>query len=218
MIRSPIRSMKSIRLCLVIATCVFSVGAALKQNANLQSLDYRVFPKRSEDEAAVIEWGHSAIISALDASVAHFGPQTSQAALLEVETMPVLASPVNGRWDETLRNGETAAATSGENIIRPLDNADDVHGNVVVMTNTGGLTGVEMAMIAQKSGAAALMVVNVDEERPDDIYRLPVEDGAEKVDIPVVMISLNSANVLTTATVTPEMKQEDILNHGMPER
>ena len=49
-----------------------------------------------------------------------------------------------------------------------------------------------------------------------------VDDGEEEdsnqVDIPVVMISLNSANVLTTATVTPEMTSEEIVNHGMPER
>ena len=32
------------------------------------------------------------------------------------------------------------------------------------------------------------------------------------------MISLNSANVLTSATVTPDMKQEDIVNSGMPDR
>jgi hypothetical protein len=33
-----------------------------------------------------------------------------------------------------------------------------------------------------------------------------------------VMISLNSANALTTATVTPEMKPSDIVNNGMPDR
>ena len=33
---------------------------------------------RTSEEAAVIEWGHSAIISALDGAVATFGPQTSQ--------------------------------------------------------------------------------------------------------------------------------------------
>jgi ribosomal silencing factor RsfS len=83
---------------------------------------------------------------------------------------------------------------------------------------SGELTGFEMALIAQESGAAALIVVNVDEERPDDIHRLPTEEGSETIDIPVVMISLNSANVLTSATVTQEMKQEDIINNGMPER
>ena len=178
---------------------------------NLQSLEYNVYPRRTEEEAAVFEWGHSAIISALDASVARFGPQTSQAALLEVECMPILATPVNGAMKE-----------NGSNAIKALKNADEVHGNIVVMTNNGGLTGVEMAKIAKLSGAAALMVVNIDEKRPDDIYRLDVLEGeetdAEEIDIPVVMISLNSANVLTTATVEPHMEQKDIVNNGMPDR
>ena len=92
---------------------------------------------------------------------------------------------------------------------------------MVVMTNTGKISGLRMAKIAKASGAAALMIVNIDEKRPDDIYRLKVksdEDGAEEIDIAVVMISMNSANVLTSATVTPGMAQEDIMNHGMPER
>lgn len=191
-------------------------SASTKKTANLKDLNYRIYPRRSEDEAAVIEWGNSAIISALDASVAHFGPQTSQAALLEVETMPVLASPINGRQE--LKNSDGEFMGFADKVISKLDNADDVHGNAVVMTNTGELTGVEMALIAQESGAAALIIVNVDEERPDDIYRLPLEKGSEKIDIPVVMVSLNSANVLTSVTVTPEMKQEEIINNGMPER
>ncbi len=188
-------------------SCLLAVDAA----QDLKSLDYNVYPRRTEEEAAVFEWGHSAIISALDASVARFGPQTSQAALLEVECMPILATPVNGAMKE-----------NGINVIKALKNADEVHGNIVVMTNNGGLTGVEMAKIAKLSGAAALMVVNIDEKRPDDIYRLDVLEGqeadAEDIDIPVVMISLNSANVLTTATVEPHMTQNDIVNNGMPER
>jgi len=188
-----------------------SVSSA-KKKQNLNELDYDVYPRRTEEEAAVLEWGHSAIISALDASVARFGPQTSEAALLEVECMPILASPINGvgKWD-----GE-----SDELPIRALENADDVHGNMVVMTNNGELSGVAMAKVAKLSGAAALLVVNIDEQRPDDIYRLePLEgEDGEDVDIPVVMISLNSANVLTTATVTPGMDQSQIINHGMPER
>jgi hypothetical protein len=102
--------------------------------------------------------------------------------------------------------------------VSPLDNADDVLGNMVVMTNTGNLTGVTMAKIAMASGAAALLVVNIDEVHPDDIYRLESEPGSDEVDIPVVMISLNSANVLTTATVTPNMDEADIINNGMPDR
>ncbi len=186
-----------------------------KQTQNLADLDYRVFPLRTEEEAAVLEWGHSAIISALDASVAYFGPQTTQAALLEVECMPILASPLNGIGD---RNSEDP---DSDNLpVRALDNAEEVHGNMVVMTNNGGLSGVEMARVAKLSGAAALLVVNIDEKRPDDIYRLDLLDGenAAEIDIPVVMVSLNSANVLTTATVTSDMHASDIVNHGMPER
>lgn len=187
---------------------------AKKRSENLADLEYRVHPWRTEEEAAVLEWGHSAIISALDLSVAHFGPQTSQAALLEVECMPILASPLNGVGDRG-RDPET-----DELPVRALDNADEVHGNMVVMTNNGGLTGVEMARVAKLSGAAAVLVVNIDEKRPDDIYRLALEEGevADDIDIPVAMVSLNSANVLTTATVTPDMQASDIVNHGMPER
>ena len=79
-----------------------------------------------------------------------------------------------------------------------------------------------MATIAKLSGAAALMVVNIDEKRQDDIYPLDVLEGEEedamKIDIPVVMISLNSANVLTSATVEPHMEKDDVVNNGMPER
>ena len=202
---------------------VVAKGATEQQN--LADLDYAVYPRRTEEEAAVLEWGHSAIISALDASVAYFGPQTSQAALLEVECKPVLASPLNGyRGSKSSENDEETQRDTEEDIIVALDNADDVHGNMVVMTNNGGLTGVEMAKIAKLSGAAALLVVNIDEERPDDIYRLTIEEhetdkfDMDEIDIPVVMISLNSANVLTTATVTPDMSPSDIVNHGMPER
>ena len=125
--------------------------------------------------------------------------------------MPILASPLNGVSTKNIEEGEE---------ILPLDNADDVHGNMVVMTNNGGISAVQMAKVAKLSGAAALLVVNLDERRPDDIYRLDVLEGedADDIDIPVVMVSLNSANVLTTATVTPNMAQEDIVNHGMPQR
>lgn len=216
----PTLTLSSVLLLLLLSalTAVSVDGARNRAAANtrdLQSLDYSVYPRRTEEEAAVFEWGHSAIISALDASVAMFGPQTSQAALLEVECMPVLASPVNGAV--TSRRNEDGSA-----VLKPLSNAEEVDGNIVVMTNNGGLSGVEMAKIAKLSGAAALMVVNIDEKRPDDIYRLEVLEGeegdAEAIDIPVVMISLNSANVLTTATVEPHMTAEDIVNNGMPDR
>ena len=193
-------------------SCALTISKATSSQSttsiDVESLQYRVYPRRTHEEAAVIEWGHSAIISALDVSVAHFGPQTSQAALFEVETMPILASPINGAMFTNKEEGP---------VIRPLDNAEDVEGNVVVMTNAGGLlSGIQMAQIAQKSGAAALLVVNMDEKHPDDIYRLVGDDTT--IDIPVVMMSYNSATILTSATVTPETKPEEIVNHGMPER
>ena len=199
---------------LLLCTIPLLVTANQQRTTNLADLDYRVYPLRTEEEAAVLEWGHSAIISALDLSVAYFGPQTSQAALLEVECMPILASPLNGVGDRE-RDAETDAWP-----VRALDNAEEVHGNMVVMTNNGVLTGVEMARVAKLSGAAAVLVVNIDDKRPDDIYRLALEEGesADDIDIPVTMVSLNSANVLTTATVTAEMEAADIVNHGMPER
>jgi PA domain len=189
-----------------------------KDPPNIHNLDYNVYPRRTEEEAAVLEWGHSAIISALDASVARFGPQTSQAALLEVECMPILANPMNGVNKDAARSEEEGDSTP--TLLQKLQNAEEVHGNIVVMTNNGGLSGVQMAKIAKMSGAAALLVVNIDEERPDDIYRLEVLEGenADDIDIPVVMISLNSANVLTTATVEANMDPSDVVNHGMPDR
>jgi hypothetical protein len=219
------------------ATRIEDVLRFLKQREN----SIRYFPRRTQEEAAVLEWGHSAIITALDAAVAHFGPQTTQAALLEVEAMPVLASPLNGvklvdveEDDETSEAREVADADTGdaetkerkkvvrqvEQAVKVLDNADEVHGNLVVMTNRNQLTGVQMAKIAQDSGAAAVVVVNVEggEERPEDMYRLPLEEGHEQITIPTLMISLNSANSLTSATVTAGMKPSEIVNHGMPDR
>jgi PA domain len=205
---------------------------------SLQDLDYRIFPRRTAQEAAVLEWGNSAILTALDVSVAHFGPQTSDAALLEVETQPVLADPLDGvltRKKKKKRPDTEVDATTdsdteeGEDdeddspLLGPLDNADEVLGNMCIMTNTGNLTGVQMAKIAQASGAAALLVVNSNGERQDDIYRLRADEGegAEDIDIPVVMISLNSANMLATALLDPDdpsSQTDRLTNRYMPDR
>jgi hypothetical protein len=80
---------------LIGALCVVAQKAkAATLDANL---DYKLFPLRTNEEAAVVEWGSSAIISALDGAVANFGPQTSLGAFFEVETAPILANPINGR-------------------------------------------------------------------------------------------------------------------------
>uniref|UniRef100_A0A6U3UZ66 Fe2OG dioxygenase domain-containing protein n=3 Tax=Ditylum brightwellii TaxID=49249 RepID=A0A6U3UZ66_9STRA len=193
---------------------------------HLSNLDYLTFPDRKASEAAVVEWGHSAVISAIDATVASFGPQTSRGAFFEVEASPILADPVAGVSSDVME--KIQRHNNGEEYYKfepaPLNNAEDVHGNMVVMTNTAGLSGVTMAKIAKESGAAALMVVNVDHDYPDYVYSLTPENeeeqiyAEEEVDIPVIMVSLQSGNVLTTATVDEHTDPKDIVNNGMPER
>ena len=186
---------------------------------------YRLYPQRHREEAAVIEWGHSAIISAIDASVAYFGPQTSDAAVFEVETSPLLADPIDGI---TYTNPETK---EGGTTVSVLKNADEIHGNVAVMTDVAtvssnsdvdGLSCLDLAIIAQNSKAAALMIVHINEDRPDDAPRCVIPKGREQeaasIDIPIVTISLASVDVFTSATVKEDTKPEDIVNHGMPER
>jgi hypothetical protein len=66
------------------------------------------------------------------------------------------------------------------------------------------------------------MIVHINEDRPDDAPRCSIPKGREQeatmIDIPIVTISLASVDVFTSATVTEDMKPEDIINHGMPER
>jgi hypothetical protein len=205
------------------ATTTAATRAAKASSASLLDTEYRVYPERTQEEAAVIEWGHSAIISALDATVAAFGPQTSQAALLEVETAPVLAVPVDG---------STGLIGGGV-----LANADQVHGNAVILTDAV-LGGLDLALLAQRSGAAACIVVHVnttalmlqdaadgdysdDEQLPpsgdDEVVRLLVpvgrEDEAATVDIPVVSISMAAANVLMAANDAAAATKTDNVSH-----
>jgi hypothetical protein len=184
------------------------------------TLEYNVYPLREQSKAAIVEWGHSAIISALDAAVADFGVPTSQSAFFEVETQPVLANPIDGLGNRELKDSHD----DGVPYPGPLDNKDEIDGNMVVMTNQAGMSGVTMARIAKESGAAALMVVNIDNDTPDFIYSLTVQNDAEQkyadehIDFPVVMVSLASGNLITTATVEEGMEEEDIVNNGMPGR
>jgi len=190
------------------------------------TLSYDTFPIRTTSEAAVVEWGNSAIISALDAAVATFGPQTSRGAFFEVETAPTLANPINAVRGPKGPNSTRRMLDVDGPVPYPgvLDNVDEVEGNMVVMTNDNGLSGVQMARVAKESGAAALMVVNLDEEAPDYIYSLEPETeeeavwAEENIDIPVIMVSLGSGNLITTATVEEGMDEKDIVNDGMPER
>mmetsp|Transcript_37258 Transcript_37258/g.57210 ORF Transcript_37258/g.57210 Transcript_37258/m.57210 type:complete len:512 (+) Transcript_37258:102-1637(+) len=198
-------------------------AASTRSKKSLDQLNYDVFPRRTAEEAAVLEWGNSAIITALDGAVATFGPQTSRGAFFEVETVPILADPLDGKGlieteEKVNEDGETTKST----IIKPFKNADMVYGNLVVMSNEGSFTGVQLAQIAKESGAAALVVVNADQDHPDEIHSLSPEAGeedvAEGIDFPVLMISLNSGNILATASATENMSKEEVINNGMPER
>lgn len=214
---------------LLLAVSTTYVAAGTTDSVPLSDLEYAAFPTRTSAEAAVVEWGHSAIISALDGAVAAFGPQTSRGAFFEVEARPVLASPIDGDVDRLFTAKDGGGGDDGDVDLSTLTlkNTDEIEGNMVVMTNAAGLSGVEMARLAKNSGAAALMVVNTDRDHPDYISSLAPEDDAEAeyaeqhIDIPVIMVSRTSGNVLTTALVEEGMTPEEIRslpNHGMPER
>jgi len=107
----------------------------------------------------------------------------------------------------------------------PLDNADDVAGNMVIMTDDAGLSGVAMARIAKMSGAAALMIVNTDQNAGDYIFSVEAETeeeaeyASENIDIPVFMVSLQAGNVITTALATDDMDPEVVNSGGaLPDR
>mmetsp|Transcript_39577 Transcript_39577/g.48177 ORF Transcript_39577/g.48177 Transcript_39577/m.48177 type:complete len:524 (-) Transcript_39577:70-1641(-) len=183
---------------LLLTTTLSTLVTPITPLKNHATLNYNTFPKRQPHEAAIVEWGNSAIVSALDAAVATFGPQTSRGAFFEVETAPILSDPIDG------------GGAGGP----PPINADEWRGNMVIMTNgDASATPVSMAMAVQKVGGAALMIVNVQKEdsttttpsssSSDFIYSARPAPGEEEmaseVDIPVIMVSLASGNMLTQA-------------------
>ena len=151
--------------------------------------------------------------------VASFGPQTSDGATFEVETTPILAKPIDGLGSKLKSDAE-------DDYPGKLDNADEVDGNMVIMTDVAGFSGVTMARIAKESGAAALMVVNTDKEGDGDyIYSLEPENEEEEryaeehIDIPVIMVSLQAGNIITTALATDDMDPALVNSGGaLPER
>lgn len=203
------------------------------KDTNQNGISYKRFPQRQDSEAAVVEWGNSAIISAIDAAVASFGPQTNLGAFFEVETTPVLGIPLNGRG--TKSNGEEPSSSSSSSEVPypgPLDNADEVHGNMVILTNEqSDMSPVALARVAKESNAAALMIVNVNPEHPDTIYSMQPQTEAEAlyaqehIDIPVIMVSLASGNLITTAAspsvdhdTYQQEQEEEAPTFALPER
>ena len=203
------------------------LGVSVTQ-ANLTTtqdgISYKTFPQRQDSEAAVVEWENSAIISAIDAAVASFGPQTNLGAFFEVETTPVLGIPLNGRgtksnWEEEEPSSSSSTSSSsslGVPYPGPLDNSDEVHGNMVILTNEqSNMSPVALARVAKESNAAALMIVNVNPEHPDTIYSMQPQTEAEAlyaqehIDIPVIMVSLASGNLITTAASPSNHNNDD---------
>lgn len=63
------------------------------------------YPQRTNDDSALLEWGHSAVIHAADAVVAQFGLKTlDQEFELGIEAAPIFAKPSQGC--EPLRNAQ----------------------------------------------------------------------------------------------------------------
>jgi len=166
------------------------------KKTNVNDLEYEEFPKRTNEEAAVIEWGHSAIINAVDGVVANFGVQPTLGAFFEVEATPVLGVPLDGYIDENSNDPESPSYT--------LTNCDALVGNILILTSSSHFTPVDLASKAAKCEAAALVVVYVFEEnQPEYIFPMKTKEGEEeaagKIDFPVIMISLTSGNMLASA-------------------
>lgn len=209
----------SMTILTVLLWCLFSTNVSASMDSN-NNIPYKRFPQRQDSEAAVVEWGNSAIISAIDAAVASFGPQTNLGAFFEVETTPVIGIPLNGRGNkDNVMEEEDESDTKGANVPYPgpLDNADDVHGNMVILTNEqSNMSPVALARVAKESNAVALMIVNVNPDHPDTIYSMqPLNEeerlyAQEHIDIPVIMVSLASGNLITTAaSPTSDINQKE---------
>lgn len=108
------------------------------------------YPRLSDTDAVLLEWGSSAIIHNADGVVANFGPSAGHPEFqLGIEAELVTASPRQG--------------------CEPLSNARLVETQIVVMYR-GGCTFGEKARIAIKAGAAAMIVVNSDRRSPDRAF------------------------------------------------
>ena len=110
------------------------------------------YPKRSNEDAALLEWGSSAIIHNADGVVARFGPSASDPEFeLGIEAELVTANKRQG--------------------CEPLSNAAEVATQIVVMTRGTCDFGVK-AENAARAGAAALIVVNSDRRSPDRTFAM----------------------------------------------
>jgi len=211
---------------IVVVECSNSGNNIDKDDA--PNINYNAYPKRESNEAAMVEWGHSAILQAIDAVVAKFGTQTSDGAYFEVEASIVLAEPINGDV-----NGADDDDDDDVNNAK-LKNYKEVHGNMVILSNNSNkYTDVQLSKIGQNSGAAAVMIVNTKDitndgdnnPNNDFIYSMEAQTDQDKIiadtiTIPCIMVSLMSANQITTAGETEQQndEKEEVVEASLPDR
>jgi signal peptide peptidase-like protein 2B len=75
------------------------------------------------------------------------------------------------------------------------------------MVSRGGCSFVVKAQRLQAAGAIAMVCVNNDEDKPDEVIPMG-GDGAENITIPVVMVSFNTgAKIKALAAMTVSIKK-----------
>lgn len=150
-----------------------------------------VFPTRTNDDSALLEWGHSAVIHAADAIVSRFGLQTSDEEFeLGIEASPVFGKPSQG--------------------CEPLRNPSEVSSQMVFLFR-GACDFATKARYAVKAGAVALVVINHDHTRPDHAFAMmtPTFDGT-------IDGTFGDARALSDEETTWTSKERDWVNPPIP--
>ena len=78
-----------------------------------------------------------------------------------------------------------------------VENRDELAGKVAVI-GRGEIPNVQKAGMAAAAGAIGVVIVNSDEENPDQIIEMLGDDDGTTVGIPVVMVSYNDGKHLKT--------------------
>jgi hypothetical protein len=93
-------------------------------------------------------------------------------------------------------------------------NAPEVLGKVV-MVSRGGCSFVMKAQRLQAAGAIAMVCVNNEEHKPDEVYGMN-SDGTENITIPVMMVSFNTgAQIRAMAEMTVTIKKSFSLTDAL---
>mmetsp|Transcript_39489 Transcript_39489/g.79742 ORF Transcript_39489/g.79742 Transcript_39489/m.79742 type:complete len:491 (-) Transcript_39489:3-1475(-) len=133
-----------------ISICI--IGALTFPSDARRTMKEQVFPTRTNDDSALLEWGHSAVIHAADAVVARFGLQTAEEEFeLGIEAAPVFGKPTQG--------------------CEPLRNAEEI-GSQMVFLFRGSCDFATKARHAAEAGAVAVVIVNHDHTHPDHAFAM----------------------------------------------